>query len=87
MLLVLDNFSSSSYYILIFENVLGSAFKLSSSNLNPLGLLVRQDGSLYEINAAKEDHKQASMSVSIDYPGNTRYAKHMSTQAHEHMSI
>jgi hypothetical protein len=63
MLLVLDNFSSFSCHILTFENVLGSAFKVSSSNLNPLALLVRQDGSLYEINAAKEDHKQAIIAL------------------------
>jgi hypothetical protein len=39
------------------NNNIGSVFKLSSSNSNLLGLLVRQDGSLYEIHAAKEDHK------------------------------
>jgi hypothetical protein len=33
---------------------IGSVLELSSS----IGLLVRQDGSLYESNAAKEDHKQ-----------------------------
>jgi hypothetical protein len=58
MLLVLDNFSSPSYHILTFEDALGSVFKLSSSNLSPLGLLVRQGESLYESNAPKEDHKQ-----------------------------
>jgi hypothetical protein len=41
----------------INDNI-GSVLKVSSSNSNLLGLLVRQDGSLYEINATKEDHKQ-----------------------------
>jgi hypothetical protein len=40
------------------NNNIGPVLKLSSSNSNLLGLLVRQYGSLYEINATKEDHRQ-----------------------------
>jgi hypothetical protein len=41
--------------------------ELSSSNSNLLGLLVRQDGSLYEINAAKEDHKQDIIALCFNH--------------------
>jgi hypothetical protein len=39
------------------NNIIGSVFKLSSSNLNLLGLLVRQDESLYKTNAQMRTKK------------------------------
>jgi hypothetical protein len=49
------------------NNIIRSVFKLSSSNSNPLGLLIRQDGSLYKIIAAKEDHKKDIIALSVTH--------------------
>ncbi len=50
----------------INDNI-GSVSELRSSNLNLLGLLVRQDGYLFEINAAKEDHKQDIIALCFNH--------------------
>jgi hypothetical protein len=58
----------SIYDIAHFINTsLGSAFKLSNSNSDPISVLVTQDGSLDEINAAKEDHKQNIIALCSDH--------------------
>ena len=43
------------------NNIIGSVLELSNNNSIFLGLLVRQEESLYVINATKEDHKQDIM--------------------------
>jgi hypothetical protein len=47
------------------NNIIGPLFQLSNNNANSLSLLVRRDGSLYENNAAKEDHKQDIIAFSV----------------------
>jgi hypothetical protein len=39
------------------ENTLESGSKVSNHKSNPIGLLIRQDGSFYELDAAAEDQQ------------------------------
>jgi hypothetical protein len=49
------------------NNILGSEFELRNKNSSPLGLLVRQDVSFYDIDATKEDHKQDIIELSSNH--------------------